>query len=217
MPYAVIAVASVAAILLYLLAIATGNASKLEDYYWWVFGLNTLLLASLLGVVGRQLLRLRQRVKSRVFGAKLTQKLVLMFALVALVPGVLVFTISAQFLTNSIESWFDVRVATALDRGLELGRNALGFVLQDVSRKSRVILEDVQGLPEAQLGKRLDHLREQLGLKEIAIFDLNGRLIAFTGASSDLVPWREPAMRCAAWRRNNRSTVLKMTDSMDCR
>ena len=136
MPYAVIAVASVAAILLYLLAIATGNASKLEEYYWWVFSLNSLLLAALLGVVGRQLLRLRQRVKSRVFGAKLTQKLVMMFALVALVPGVLIFTISAQFLTNSIESWFDVRVESALDRGLELGRNALGFVLQDVSRKS---------------------------------------------------------------------------------
>jgi len=181
MPYAVISVASVAAILLYLLAIATGNASKLEDYYWWVFGLNSLLLAALLGVVGRQLLRLRQRVKRRVFGAKLTQKLVLMFALVALVPGVLVFTISAQFLTNSIESWFDVRVASALDRGLELGRNALGFVLQDVSRKSRVVLEDVQSLPDSALGLRLERMREQMGLKEVAVFDRNGRLVAFSG------------------------------------
>jgi nitrogen fixation/metabolism regulation signal transduction histidine kinase len=181
MPYAVIAVASVAAIMLYLLAIATGNASKLEDYYWWVFGMNTLLLAALAGVVGRQLIHLRRRVQRRVFGAKLTQKLVLMFMLVALVPGVLVFTISAQFLTNSIESWFDVRVESALDRGLELGRNALGFVLQDVSRKTHVVLDDIRDEPDAALPHRLDVIRGQLALREIAIFNRSGRLLAFSG------------------------------------
>ncbi|RBH33683.1 two-component sensor histidine kinase, partial [Pseudomonas sp. MWU13-2860] len=124
MRYAVVALATLGAILLYLLALATGNASKLNDYYWWVFGLNGLLLATLLGVVARQLLRLRQRVRDRVFGAKLTQKLVMMFAVVALVPGILVFTVSAQFLTRSIESWFDVRVESALDRSLGLARNS---------------------------------------------------------------------------------------------
>lgn len=192
MPFAVISVASVAAILLYLLAIATGNASKLEDYYWWVFGLNSLLLVSLLGVVGRQLLRLRQRVKRRVFGAKLTQQLVMMFALVALVPGVLVFTISAQFLTNSIESWFDVRVESALDRGLELGRNALGFVLQDVSRKSHVVLDEVGVVPDSELRFRLEHLRAQLGLKEIAIFEHNGRLVAYSSGQAGRLPQPPP-------------------------
>lgn len=188
MPYAVIAVASVAAILLYLLAIATGNTSQLEDYYWWVFGFNTLLLVALLGVVGRQLYRLRQRVKTRVFGAKLTQKLVVMFALVALVPGVLIFTISAQFLTHSIESWFDVRVESALDRGLELGRNALGFVLQDVSRKSHVVLRQLQGQPDDALRRRLDDMREQLALKQIAVFDRNGRIVAYSGSESSRPP-----------------------------
>lgn len=181
MPYAVIAVASIAAIMLYLLAIATGNASKLEDYYWWVFGLNALLLAALAGVVGRQMLRLRRRVRRRVFGAKLTQKLVLMFVLVALVPGVLVFTISAQFLTNSIESWFDVRVESALDRGLELGRDALGFVLQDVSRKTHAVLDDIRDVPDPDLPHRLDVMRGQLALREVAVFDRAGHLIAFSG------------------------------------
>ena len=147
MRYAAIALATFGAIMLYLLAVATGNASKLAEYYWWVFGLNSLLLVGLLGVVGRQLLRLRQRVKGRVFGAKLTQRLVMMFAVVALVPGLLVFTISAQFLTRSIESWFDVRVESALDRGLELGKGALNYVLDDVARKSRVVLDDIDGLP----------------------------------------------------------------------
>ncbi|MBI3145548.1 MAG: HAMP domain-containing protein [Pseudogulbenkiania sp.] len=184
MRYAMIAMATFAAILLYLLAIATGNTSKLAEYYWWVFGVNALLLVALVGVVGRQLIRLRRRVKGRIFGAKLTQRLVMMFAVVALVPGLLIYTISTQFLTRSIESWFDVRVESALDRGLELGRNALGYVLQDVGRKARVVQEDTDALPDSHLPARLERLREQLGLNEVAIFSRQGQLLAF--ASSDL-------------------------------
>ncbi|WP_434630928.1 ATP-binding protein [Chromobacterium sp. CV08] len=185
MRYATIAMATVGAILLYLLAVATGNASKLNDYYWWVFGLNGLLLLALLSVVGRQLLRLRQRVRNRVFGAKLTQKLALMFAGVALVPGLLVFTVSAQFLTRSIESWFDVRVEAALDRGLVLGRSALNYVLDDVGRKGRMVLDEVEFLPDGQLPVQLERMREQLGLKEIAVFGrADGRLVAFAASGS---------------------------------
>ncbi|WP_293759891.1 ATP-binding protein [uncultured Aquitalea sp.] len=186
MRFAVTALAAFGAIMLYLLAVATGNASKLAEYYWWVFGFNSALLLALLAIVGRQLLRLRQRVKNRVFGAKLTQRLVVMFALVSLVPGLLVFTISAQFLTRSIESWFDVRVESALERGLDLGRSSLNYVLDDVGRKSRVILDDIDGAPDGLLPSRLERLREQFGLKEVALFNRNGELQAFANGGSGL-------------------------------
>ncbi|MDF0605650.1 ATP-binding protein [Neisseriaceae bacterium TC5R-5] len=188
MRYASVALATLGAILLYLLALATGNASKLNDYYWWVFGLNSLLLVALLAVVLRQLLRLRQRVKDRVFGAKLTQKLVMMFTVVALVPGILVFTVSAQFLTRSIESWFDVRVELALDRGLGLGRSALNYVLEDLSRKSKVVQADISSLPEEMLPARLERLREQLGLSEVSVYSASGELLAFTGPPNKAAP-----------------------------
>ncbi|QEL57505.1 sensor histidine kinase [Chromobacterium paludis] len=195
MRYASIAMATIGAILLYLLAVATGNASKLNDYYWWVFGLNSLLLLALLSVVARQLLRLRQRVRNRVFGAKLTQKLALMFAGVALVPGLLVFTVSAQFLTRSIESWFDVKVEAALDRGLVLGRSALNYVLDDVGRKGRLVLDEVQPLDDARLPGRLDRLRDQLGLKEIAIYNRSGgQMLAHVG-DGRVMPLSREALR----------------------
>ncbi len=180
MRYPVIA-AALGVVMLYLLAISTGNTSKLAEYYWWVFGLNVLGLLGLLGVVLRQLLRLRRRVKSREFGAKLTQKMVVMFAVVALLPGMLVFTVSAQFLTRSIESWFNVQVESALDRGLELGKNALGYVLTDVSRKARVIALDVADQRERELNSRLSRLREQLGVEEVAVYTRQGQLVSFAG------------------------------------
>ena len=57
-------------------------------------------------------------------------RLVLLFALVAVLPGALVYAVSVQFLGRSIESWFDVRVDRALEGGLNLGRNALDYLLQ---------------------------------------------------------------------------------------
>ncbi|MDC7700993.1 sensor histidine kinase [Vogesella indigofera] len=168
-------------VLLYLLAISTGNTSKLAEYYWWVFGLNAFGLVGLLAVVARQMLRLRRRVKSREFGAKLTQKLVVMFTLIALLPGMLVFTVSAQFLTRSIESWFNVEVENALDRGLELGRNALGFVLSDLSRKSRLVARDIADYSDHSLNSQLLRMREQLGVQEIAVYNQQGRLLSFAG------------------------------------
>ena len=49
------------------------------------------------------------------FGSRLAVRLVLLFALVAVLPGALVYAVSVQFLGKSIESWFDVRVDRALE------------------------------------------------------------------------------------------------------
>ena len=179
MRYAVIALVTLCAILLYLLALATGNASKLNEYYWWVFSLNGLLLATLLGVVLRQLLRLRHRVKQRVFGAKLTQKLVMMFSAVALVPGILVFSVSAQFLTRSIESWFDVRVESALDRSLDFARNSLQYLQEDLGRRALSVRANIDSLPDSMLLGRMQHLREKFGLRELAVYSCGGHVVAF--------------------------------------
>ncbi|MGL6071176.1 MAG: two-component sensor histidine kinase, partial [Craterilacuibacter sp.] len=184
MRYPVIATTLVAIILLYLLAIATGNTSPLSNYYWLVFTLNSLLLLGLIGVVTRQVIRLRRRVKTRVFGAKLMQKMVVMFTIAALVPGMLVFTVSAQFLTRSIESWFNVRVENALDRGLDLGRNALGYVLSDLSRKARIISNEIAELPADTLSLRLSRLREQMDVQEVTVLGRNGQIISFAGPDS---------------------------------
>ncbi len=66
-------------------------------------------------------------------------RLVLLFALVAVLPGALVYAASVQFLGRSIESWFDVRVDRALEGGLNLGRNALDYLKQETVNKASQI------------------------------------------------------------------------------
>ena len=55
----------------------------------------------------------------------------LLFALMAMLPGALIYGVSVQFLAKSIESWFEVRVDKALEGGLNLGRSALDNMLKD--------------------------------------------------------------------------------------
>ena len=70
------------------------------------------------------------------FGSRLAVRLVLLFALVAVLPGALVYAVSVQFLGKSIESWFDVRVDRALEGGLNLGRNSLDYLLKETGNKA---------------------------------------------------------------------------------
>ena len=111
--------------LLYLLSSSSVNTEVFSMNYYSLLAMMGLLATGLLGLVGFQIWRLREKLKNKVFGAKLTLRLVLFFTLIAVLPGMLVYAVSVNFLSKSIESWFDVRVEKALEGGLNLGKSSL--------------------------------------------------------------------------------------------
>ena len=111
--------------LIFLLSRATANTTLFERYYPWLLSLGGAVAVGLLILVGYQIRVLRKKLKERVFGSKLTLRLMVVFALMATIPGGLVYVISLQFFERSIESWFNVRVDKALEGGLSLGRSAI--------------------------------------------------------------------------------------------
>jgi nitrogen fixation/metabolism regulation signal transduction histidine kinase len=177
MPLLLLIGGSLGAILLYLLATASANTSLMSDYYWELLALNGAFATGLIGVIGVQLWQLRQRLRERVFGAKLTFRLVIMFALVTVVPGAVVYTVSVQFLTKSIETWFDVRVDTALERGLNLGRSAFDYLLLELEEKSSAIAFELGGAGRGELVQKLITLRTQMGVADISVYDNRGAVI----------------------------------------
>src|SRR3954468_16446826 len=133
--------ASLSAIALFLLATATSNTTLFATGYDTLLVVNGVLIGLLMLVVGWQLWRLRRNLKAGVFGSRLAVRLVFLFALVAVLPGALVYAVSVQFIGRSIESWFDVRVDRALEGGLALGQKTLDFLLKDsVNRASQMAL-----------------------------------------------------------------------------
>ena len=130
MRYVLIGLLTVSLFLLYSLTLATGNANKMGDYFWLFFGLNGSLLVVLLVMLLKQILVIQKNIKKRVFGAKLTRKLVLSFALVAILPSFFLLTVSIQFISQSIESWFGQTIDATFNNGVELGQVVLDERLQ---------------------------------------------------------------------------------------
>jgi len=189
MTYALIASAAVGGILLFLLATATANSPLFSDYYPLLLGLNAAVAFALLVVIVYQLVRLRQQRRAKVFGSLLTFRVLVMFALVGVVPGLLVYTVSLQFLVRSIESWFDVRVEKALDGGLNLGRAALDVMLSDLVLKAQVMALDLSDVPASQQPAALGRLRAQLATEDALLLNASGKVLANASRDVDkLVP-----------------------------
>ena len=176
--------AAIAAIGLFLLTTATGDAVLFARHYPLLLGLNATLAALLAALVVVQLVSLARRYRARVFGSRLTLRLLARFALLAVVPGLVVYTVSVQFLARSIESWFDVKVDAALEGGISLGQQAIDQMLVELQAKARAMALELADRPAAQPMVLLNRLREQGGVQEAVVVTGSGKLLA--SASEDL-------------------------------
>lgn len=178
--YVVIACVGLGAVLLYLLSRASSNTAAFGEHYTLLIVLNVLLAVVLAGLIGFQIWVVRKRIRQRVFGARLTMRLIILFALMAVVPGTLIYGVSVQFLTRSIDSWFDVRVDSALEGGLNLGRSALDAQLQDLVKKSEAMALSLADEALSTNFSALNRLREQTGVQEATLFSARGQVLAFS-------------------------------------
>jgi nitrogen fixation/metabolism regulation signal transduction histidine kinase len=170
--------AALAGVLLFLLATASGNTSQFAEHYPLLLGLNAALAALLAALVAWQIRGLWRKYRERVFGSRLTVRLLVLLAVMAIVPGALVYTVSVQFLSKSIESWFDVKVDAALEGGISLGQSAIDQMLGDLQAKARAIAGELGDQPAGQQVVLLGRLRTQAGLQEAVVVNATGRVLA---------------------------------------
>jgi nitrogen fixation/metabolism regulation signal transduction histidine kinase len=194
MTYVLISSAALGGIFLFLLAAASANTPLFGEHYPLLLVLNAVIAAALLAVVVHQLVVLARQRRAKVFGSLLTFRLLVMFAIIAVLPGTLVYTVSVQFLAKSIESWFDVRVDKALEGGLNLGRAALEAMLSDLRRKAGAMALELSDVPGAQQTLALSRLREQVGAEEALLLTSGGRVLGSASRETvRLMPSMPPA------------------------
>ena len=151
MKYLIAAILVLGAVMLYLVLSASSNTPMFARDLPLLLFLGVSIVLALMVLVGYQLLALRRRLQAGLFGSKLTLRLVLLFSLVAVLPGALVYSVSVQFLNKSIESWFDVRVEKALEGGLSLGRTTLDNMLRELNAKADSMAMQLADARPAQL------------------------------------------------------------------
>jgi nitrogen fixation/metabolism regulation signal transduction histidine kinase len=156
---------------------------------------NTILLINVAGVVVLLVLlignlaRLFRDYRQHVPGSKLKARMVGMFVGLAVVPLLIVFYFSMQFINRGIDSWFNVQVEAGLDDALALSRAALEMQKRDQLRATVQIAERLSEKQGRLLIQELDILRRESGASEISLFGRNSQIIATSSdQAADTLP-----------------------------
>ncbi|OIR10384.1 sensor protein kinase WalK [mine drainage metagenome] len=215
MKYLVIISGIVGTALLYLLSSASANTDLFSHNYYVLLMMTGFLALGLAGLVASQVWQLRNKLKQQVYGAKLTLRLVMIFSVIAILPGFLVYAVSVQFLSKSIESWFDVRVEKALEGGLNLGRSSLENGLAELGKKGHLVAMILGEQEERRHKETLARLIKEGGAQEAAVFGSKGQLLAFAGSGNSssqdtVIPSAELLQQ--AWEKDGYNTVEVLPD-----
>ena len=181
LPSAIGLIGVFALLLLALLSIASSNTEFFDRYFIWLYAANLIIGASLILVIAVLVIVIAVRWHRGHFGTRLIAKLAMIFALVGIVPGLILYGVSLQFVSRSIESWFDVQVESALNSGLELGRVTLRVAQEEILGEGNFIAEQIAQVPSGtsseQVGAMVMKIRNQFGIQEVSLFNMQRNLI----------------------------------------
>lgn len=176
-------------ILLFLLASASENSEFFDRNYSWLVGVNILVAFSLLILVVWMLIRLINRYRRGKFGSKLMTRLVVLFALMGILPGAVIYVVSVQFVSRSIESWFDVRVESALDSGVKLAQSILETSKEELTVQANRLANELAGQSLSEQTLLLTRFRNDNDNIEAIVVNSKGHLVATSGTTNtSLVP-----------------------------
>lgn len=165
-----------ALLLLGLLTGVSANTEFLNKYFVWLYSANIVVGGILVLVLVSLGVTMAIRWRQGYFGTKLIVKLAMIFGLVGVLPGAILYSVSLQFVSRSIESWFDVKVEAALDAGLELGRLSLDKSLLEFTNEGEGLAKQIKSSGEvtsAQLGQYC----QKFDVDQLELIDRQGRVL----------------------------------------
>ena len=194
MRYLITAFAFVGIGLLILLAKSLANSDLISsESFRLLLIFNVIFIIGLVLLIGIQIYRLFRNIKKEIVGSKLTLRLVLSFGLMVIIPVSVVYFVSFNFLTKSIDSWFNVKVESALEGGLSLGQKTLDILMKDIELKSKSIAFSLGNTNENLRNNQLIDLREKFAIFQAIIIDNKNNIIAISSENSANIPQLPPA------------------------
>jgi len=181
MKYVITSFAVVGLGFLILLAQSLSNTSLVSnDTFVILLGISIAFVISLFLLITFQVFKLLQSVKKEITGSKLTLRLVISFGMMVLIPVLIVYLVSVNFLTKSIESWFDVRVESALEGGLTLGQKTIDILIDDIELKGKSIAYAIANQPYEKREDILIDLREKFSISRAVLYKIDGTISAIS-------------------------------------
>ena len=151
-----------------------------SDTFQLLLKINLAFVVLLFIFIALQVYRLFKEVKKEVTGSRLTLRLVISYSIMIIVPLMVLYFVSVNFLTKSIESWFNVRVESALESGLNIGQKTLDILRKDVELKSRSISYSLSNSKIEEFNPVLTDLTEKFDIYDAMIIDEENRIMAIS-------------------------------------
>lgn len=159
----------------------------LGRWYPWLAAAAGLALLLLIAVIGKRLLRMQQRVRDGVPGARLARRLVWRFALLVFPPVLVVYGFALNFLVLTVDAWFNVRLEHALDDALSLGRQVVSDKLNQAERQTATLVAQLSGTPDASLQRALDEALDRMDALQLSVLSSQGQALALSSADPSLL------------------------------
>lgn len=191
---ALLAVFVLAAALLLLLASASSSGSAVDRFYPWLVGANAAVAAVMAGLTVWVVLRVVQRYRRKVFGARIMVRLAVAFALISAIPVSLVSVVSAQYLAKTIDGWFSQGVNVALESGVSLGRASVENISSDALSRARRLAILIEEVPRTEILGLIEKAVDGREGVDVLVLGANGSVLASRSAQlMALVPELPPA------------------------
>ncbi|MDR2877824.1 MAG: HAMP domain-containing protein [Chromatiales bacterium] len=169
---------------LYLMGAATQNSAEFGRLYIVLLAVNIIGVITLAVLITANCARLVRQYRARAVGSRLTVRLLGIFVTLALLPGVVVYYFSLDFIARGIDSWFDVRFERALDDALELSRISLDERKREYMRRTDQIADALSFTPADRAATTLSDMRAQYDAYELTLIGASGHINAFSSANS---------------------------------
>ena len=176
---------------LFLLSRTAQNSDDFDRLHNVILAINIAGVFVLFMLLVGNLARLFREYRTHVPGAKLKARIVGMFVGLAVLPLLVVFYFSMQFINKGIDTWFNVETEVGLENALRLSRATLEMQMGQRLKTTQRIAQHLGNVSESLLVFELSMLRRESDASEITIYGSNNRILA-TSSDSSLVRLPRP-------------------------
>jgi two-component system, NtrC family, nitrogen regulation sensor histidine kinase NtrY len=173
-----------ALVALFLLSRTAQNSDDFNRLYIVILSINVVGVLVLFVLLVGNLARLLREYRTNVPGARLKARIVGMFVGLAVLPLLVVFYFSLQFINRGIDSWFNVEVEEGLNNALRLSRAVLEIQKREQLYATQQVARRLGLVTERQFIFELSMLRRESGASEMTLYGANARIIATSSNSS---------------------------------
>ncbi len=155
---------------------ALQNSERFAHLYSTLLLINIIALVILLILVIFNLSNLIRQLHKRRIGARLTIRLVSLLVVLSIIPVIIVYYFSLEFLHQRLDNWFDINVEHALTDAFELSKATIDGRMREAKKQTLAITEEIS-FNNGDIVLLLNELREKSGASELTLLATNGRII----------------------------------------